>query len=421
MHGRWIVIVAGLLTLLGLGSIYSWSVFRSGLEEALDLSATQSILPYTLALVFYAMLMPVAGFFIDRTGPRKILWAGALLVAAGCVTASLAQSGWTLALGYGVLAGSGVGIAYGVPLAVSARWFPEARGLVIGITVIGFGISPLVTAPTANFLIETFGVRAALVWMGAGIFSLLALCSIWMRFPVEKKPSVEENADALPAARTLRRSTVFSTLLNQRAFYGLWICFALGTFIGLSAIGISVSVGLEVFALAPGAAAGFLALFAVFNGASRPLFGWLTDRFQPWGVVCFLFAIVIAASVLLAVFHPHGTPVFVVGFCLLWFSLGGWLALAPTATMKLFPAADYARNYGIMFTAYGVGAFFGTLLTGFLRDSFGNYLPVFPLLALMALLGISCAFTLLRERNRWRAPRARVASQAALCLCCPML
>ena len=392
---RWIHVLAGVAVLLSLGTVYSWSVFRQDLQAELSLNATQSLLPYTLALVCYALCMPVAGVLIQRHSPQKIVLAGAVLVLAGYGAAAMAQSGLQLALGYGILAGSGVGLIYGVPLAVSARWIPEAKGLAIGLTVVGFGLSPLITAPLAHALVVALGVRQALAVLGVGIFLVLLLCCYWMRFPRSDFP-LGSSGGVSDAALSPVHAT---PLLRQRSFYGLWLCYAMGTFIGLSAIGISVTVGIELFGLEASVAAAFLSLFAVCNGGSRPIFGWLTDHIPPWLAACGLYGIVLGACLLMIFFQGAGTLLYATAFGLLWFSLGGWLALAPTATMRLFPAKDYAKNYGLIFTAYGVGALGGTLSTGNLRDAFGSYAPVFPALAVVAVVGMMVAVWLLRARR----------------------
>ena len=96
------------------------------------------------------MLMPVAGFYIQKFGPTKIAAVGGIVMGIGYILSGFTNNLLMLTITYGVIGGSGVGIAYGVPLAVSAKWFPEGKGLAVGLTVIGFGLSPLVTAPLST-------------------------------------------------------------------------------------------------------------------------------------------------------------------------------------------------------------------------------------------------------------------------------
>lgn len=393
----WIRVVIGILALLSLGTVYSWSVFRKLLQAELSLSATQSLLPYTLALVFYAILMPLAGVWMERWGPRRVFLLGACLVFLGYLLASIATSAWVLAIGYGVFAGAGVGMAYGIPIAVSAQWMPTLRGLAIGCTVVGFGLSPLFTAPIAGWLVQTIGVRYAIASVGLGIFVTLLFCSFWMRYPRETS-SLSELTIQGKAAHSAETHSFeknqrpwFIELLTSRQFFSLWACFFLGTFLGLTAIGISASVGQELFGLSALQSAFWLSLFAVFNGAARPPLGALADRYSPALLATCLFVLAVSAGLLLF-FAPKSSHLpYVVGFSTLWFTLGGWLALAPATTARLFGQVHFARNYGLLFTAYGAGALAGTLSAGNLRDLTGSYLCVFPLFVGVAVLGIFLA------------------------------
>jgi MFS family permease len=88
---------------------------------------------------------------------------------------------------------------------------------------------------------------------------------------------------------------------------------------------------------------------------------------------------------------------YLLAFCIFWFCLGGWLAIAPTTTLRLFDPDNYAQNYGIVFTAYGVGALLGTLATGSIRDWFGTYTYAFYPMAALAITGIVVASTMLKR------------------------
>ncbi len=406
-QGRWFFILLGILVLLCLGTVYSWSIFRKPLEAELGIGAGDSLLPYTFALVFYAALMPITGFIIPRWGSRKVLALGGSLAGLGYVLASFAPSiGW-ITLCYGGIAGSGVGIAYGVPMAVVARWFPDRKGLAVGSTIVGFGLSPLLTAPLANRLIEALGVRPTLQILGILFAAVILTISTQLKFPPSdwipllspdcnatltrprQSPDHPEHPLSAPG-RSL-------PLLKNPSFYGLWICYAIGTLIGLSAIGIASPVGEELIDLDPTLAASSVALFAMFNGLSRPLFGWLADRFPPHQVATGSYSLVILACGLM-IFSSQGSLLsYWVAFSLLWFCLGGWLAMAPTLTLRLFNPDRYAQSYGVVFTAYGMGALTGTTITGQIRDGLGSYSYTFYGMAVLAMLGILVANVFLRD------------------------
>ena len=121
-----------------------------------------------------------------------------------------------------------------------------------------------------------------------------------------------------------------------------------------------------------------MSVFAVFNGVGRPLFGWLTDKITPQGHGACCRSPSFSARRRSCTSPGKGSAaVYFVAFSLLWLNLGGWLAIAPTATATFFGAKHYAKNYGIVFTAYGIGAILGNLLSGMIHDATGSYLPVF--------------------------------------------
>ncbi|MBE9181753.1 OFA family MFS transporter [Oculatella sp. LEGE 06141] len=393
-QGRWLLIPLGMSILLCLGTVYSWSIFRTPLEGEFNVGATESLLPYTVALVFYAALMPIAGFYISRIGTRPMAAIGGIIVGIGYILSSFATHIGMMTLTYGVIAGTGVGITYGVPMAVVARWFPDKKGLAVGLTIIGFGLSPLITAPLVNHLIDAYTVRPTLRILGIAFILIILGIATTLKLPPR---------NWYPSGKLSTQSTSKVTLtcsmtpLKSRSFYGLWICYTIGSLVGLSAIGISSSVGEEIINIEPGLAASSVSLFALFNGISRPLFGWLSDRFQPHYVAIASYTLILIACLLMVNAQAGQVTTYLIAFCLFWFCLGGWLAIAPTTTLRFFNPDQYAQNYGIVFTAYGVGALLGTLAIGQIRDWFGTYTYAFYPMALLAIIGIVVASTMLKR------------------------
>ena len=160
--GRWVLIILGMIINLCLGSIYSWSVFVGPLTEYFTttmgqtVTANEILLPFSVFLAFFAIAMVLTGGLIEKLGPRNVTIIGGFLTGLGWLLSSFAGSVQRLYLFYGVIAGVGVGIAYGVPVAVAARWFPDRRGLAVGLTLLGFGFSALLTANIAGYLIGAF-------------------------------------------------------------------------------------------------------------------------------------------------------------------------------------------------------------------------------------------------------------------------
>ncbi|HNT08950.1 OFA family MFS transporter [Methanoculleus sp.] len=399
-RGRWGLIALGLLINLCLGSIYSWSVFVAPLAAHFtaalgrEVTAGEVLLPFSVFLAFFAIAMPLAGKYIERYGPRKVTVAGGLLTGLGWLLASTATSVEALYVVYGVIGGLGVGIAYGAPVAVAARWFPDRRGLAVGLTLLGFGVSAFVTANAAGALIAAYGVMTTFAIFGVVLAAVLVIAALPLRFPPAGWHPAGWSAPApgtgtAPACECDRRA-----MLRTGTFYGLFACYFVGCLAGLTAISIAKPVGTEVAGVDAGLATLLVGFFAIFNGAGRPAFGGLADRISPQKTAMLTFGLIAAASVL--IWLAPGVPAYVVSFAVLWGCLGGWLAIAPAATASYFGTCDYPRCYGVVFLAYGAGAIAGPQLAGFVRTATGTYLGVFPLVAVLAAVGFAVAWLLMR-------------------------
>ncbi|WP_408955976.1 OFA family MFS transporter [Natroniella sp. ANB-PHB2] len=390
---RWLYIPIGILIFMCMGTVYSWSVFRKPVEELLNINATQSGLPYMIFLVFYAALMPIAGGFIDDYGPKLVTIVGGGLVGLGWFLSSFTTSIIQLSITYGAIAGAGVGIAYGAPMAVVAKWFPDKKGLAVGLTLGGFGLSPFVTAPLANWLIDIYGLFQTFRLLGIVFTIILIILALPLKFP-KGNLEIKDNNSVDFTEGTLDLNV--RAMIKNTTFYGLWLCFILGTLIGLMAIAITSPVAEEIINLDSQTAAFMVSLFAIFNGIGRPIFGWFTDEFGPSYAAILSYVLIIVASVLILNAQEGSVVLYGIAFSIFWLNLGGWLAIAPAATAILFGDKNYSKNYGVVFTAYGVGAILGNLISGNLRDLLGSYIYAFYPVIILAVLGIITASLLLK-------------------------
>ncbi|MFW5844375.1 MAG: OFA family MFS transporter [Spirochaetota bacterium] len=391
LNRRWDLVAFGIIVNTCLGTVYSWSVFREPLEGALGLSPAQSGIPYSVFLAAFAFSMPLGGEMMGRLGPRGTLFAGGLLLGIGWISSGLTEQLLLVTVMFGVLGGVGVGLSYGVPLAVVGSWFPARRGLAMGLTLTGFGVSPFATAPLATLLIGELGVRTAMLVLGVVFMPLISLLSLF--FVVHSGNSPGHLDVATGSHLTLRK------MLRTGRFYALWFCYVIGTLSGLTAIGMTASFGREVVALSAATAAGAVAAFGILNGVGRPLFGSLHDRLGTRLTVVLSFLLIASGASLSLLARAGAALPFYLGFGILWLMLGGWLAIAPAATTHLFGSTHYARNYGVMYTAYGVGALAGGSASSLFYGRFGSYRPLFLLIILLSAVGILVAVTALRPRR----------------------
>lgn len=400
--GRWILVGVGLLINVCLGSIYAFSIFRKPLESLWGITSSQSGYPFMVFLAVFALAMPFAGSLMAKWGPRNTAMLGGSLAAGGWIAASLSTDITTLTLLYGVIGGTGAGVVYGCPIAVVAKWFPQKSGLAIGLTVMGFGVSALVVAPLLKAMIDNpaIGILHTFLYAGIAFLVVILLLAQLLRFPpadwqpADTKTATGPTIPPPPASNLTRRE-----MLKTRHFYALWMTYTIGCLAGLMAIGIASPVGTEVAKLDAAMATLAVSLFAIFNGLGRPLFGAITDKLGPRHTAMLSFAMILGVSLLVSFFGHENALLYFFAFCVLWMCLGGWLAIAPTATGIFFGKKHYAQNYGLIFTAYGAGAILGTLISGNIKDLTGSYLGAFPIVAALATLGMIIAAIGLRPEK----------------------
>jgi len=395
-------VILGTIIMLCLGSVYSWSVFVNPLTKHFadlgqTVTASDVLLPFSIFLAVFSIAMVFSGKYIEKFGPRKMAMAGGVICGLGWLMASTAGSVQMLYPTYGIIGGLGVGIAYGCPVAVSARWFPDKRGLAVGLTVLGFGFSAFFTANLATYLIGAFDVMSTFRFFGIAFIIIIALCSLPLTFPPAGYKPAGWTPPVPKAGAHVTCDFKREQMLKTTSFMGLWLCYFIGCIAGLMAIGISKPVGTEVVQIETGLASVLVGFFAIFNGGGRPIFGTLTDKLTPRNAAMVSFVLIALASLMMITMAgPGATTIYIISFAILWMCLGGWLAIAPTATATFFGTCDYPRNYGVVFLAYGAGAIVGPQLAGFIKTASGSYMGVFPYVVGLALVGIVIAFVMLK-------------------------
>ncbi|MER3420500.1 MAG: MFS transporter, partial [Chloroflexota bacterium] len=161
-------VVAGTFTVLfiGFGTAYSFAAFFQALRDEFQGSRADISLVFGITGFLYFSLGAVSGPLADRFGPRRVVAAGVLLIAAGVLIASRAQALWQVYLTYSLGVGLGVGFAYVPAISAVQRWFVRRRGVASGMAVAGIGVGNLVMPPVAAALIDRTDWRTAYVLLG---------------------------------------------------------------------------------------------------------------------------------------------------------------------------------------------------------------------------------------------------------------
>lgn len=348
-------------------------------------------------LAFFAVLMFFGGRVMEKLGPRKMGMIGGIIVGLGWLLSAFAPNIWILTLTYGVIAGSGVGLVYGCPVAMGAKWFPDRKGLAVGLIVAGFGGSALITGKIANALIPSVGLSTTFMYFGIAFGIILVVLSLPFRFPAAGwTPAGWKPAAGAAAAVDF----IPGEMIKTGTYWGLFLCFMIGAVAGLMAIGISKPVGNEIIRISGETAATLVGVFAIFNALGRPLFGFLTDKITPRYATILNLLIILIVSVIMITAKEGDTMLYTISFIGFWLCLGGWLAIAPTATAAFFGMKNYAKNYGVVFFAYGLGAIIGGVISGQAKDVFGTYTYAFYPTAVLAVVGLVLAVALLKAPEK---------------------
>ena len=366
--GRWRVVVGGVSMNLALGSLYAWSVFVLPLEKEFGWTRSQTSWIYTIAVVVFASTFVLAGRLQDRLGPRPCALAGAVLVPLGFFAASFTTSLWFLYLTFGLIVGAGNGFGYATPTPVASKWFPDRRGLVVGLMVGGYGAGSAIIGPIATSLIGSAGWRPTFRILGIA-FLVMGLIGAWL---LENPPAGYRPAGwTPPAGAAARRDYTTAEMLRTPQFYGLWIAYALGTTAGQMTISQLVpfarSAGL-------GAAVATLALpvTAAGNAGGRILSGWLSDALGRVNTLRLMVLLSAIAMPALFAWRADAVLFFVLVACVYW-CYGTQLSVFASATADLYGTRNLGLNYGVLFTAWGVAGIFGPIIGGRVFDAFGDY------------------------------------------------
>jgi MFS transporter, OFA family, oxalate/formate antiporter len=388
MRHRWLVAIGAILIQMSLGAIYAWGVFTGELTDKsgnFGFTTTQTQWVFSVGLASFAAMMLIAGRLVADIGPRPVAIAGGLLLATGYVLAGFfGGQFWVQVLCIGVLGGSGIGLAYVVPIAVGVRWFPDKKGLMTGFAVAGFGFGALLWVQLAGdwgHLIENFGVLNTFLIYGIVFGTLVHLGGLLMTYPPDGwKPSGWIPPEAEIQQEASHEFTPHS-MLNRPQFYALWLSFAFLALGGLMLIGINKLYGRDALIdsgaftdlAAAGAAAStaYAIAFALSNGLGRIGWGFIADRIG-WRRSMMIMAVT-QSFLMIAFYYMGGSLVALYVFlALTGFNFGGNFALFPLATANWFGVKNLGINYGLMFSAYGLGGIAGPIMAGMFKDAGAN-------------------------------------------------
>ncbi len=388
---RWFVLLGGfLLSLMG-GMSYAWGSFVLPLVEDWGWSTAQANLPFTVMIIVFSITMIPAGWIQDKYGPRKVATVGSILFLVGYSLAALMRyfpfPTW-LTMTYGIGVGLACGLTYSTIAPTARKWFADRPGFAVSLAVMGFGLAAVIFAPLKKTIIGLWGVDGTLFALGILITVVSLIGARLIRNPpldwvppestnsnpqIKVKPEVIEEISPREFIKTAR-------------FYILWLALAAVIGGGLTAIGLLTSYGEIELQLAPAFAALAVSFYSLANGLGRPVMGWMADR---WGSIRVMIGVYIIQSTVFIIFPWVATNYLLLFICSLLLGLGyaTTFALFPVVVSKISGTKHLGMNYGLVFSAFGLGAI-TSLIGSWLLDITGSFTPAFLLAGFATVFGL---------------------------------
>ncbi|MEO8260842.1 MAG: oxalate/formate MFS antiporter [Acidobacteriota bacterium] len=420
---RWIQLSLGLVCMVAISSPqYVWALFTQPLTAGLGSTLAELQITFSILIVVQTFLSPWQGVLVDRFGPRLLLSLGALITGLSWVLAAQVSSLTMLYLTYGLLGGIGTGIVYVGVIGHMVQWFPDKRGLATGLVAAGYGIGALLTTfPIATVLREStyqdaltrfgfvFGVVGLIAAQGLRRPDAAWLIAFNQRRRAGGAPAAAAPIDVSPVEMLgTRIFWLMFAMMTMMSTTGLMVTSQMGAFtrdFGLASV---LVFGLPVLPLA-------LSLDRITNGATRPFFGWISDRFGRENTMLIAFGLEGMAMTLWLLTRDN--PIlFVLLSGLVFFGWGEIFSLFPSTLTDTFGTRHATANYGCLYMAQGVGSVLGGPVAALLHQSTGSWIPVFAVIITMDFTTAILAIAVLKPwRRRWleKSEHVRAATATA--------
>ena len=408
---RWMQLVSCVICMIMIANLqYGWTLFVNPMRAAhpawtLDFlwwhwdTLTGITFAFTVFIALETWLTPIQGWIVDSLGPQrgpKLMVAfGGVMVAAGWAINSIAESLPMLYLG-AVVGGTGGGAVYATSVGQAVKWFPDRRGLAVGLTAGGYGAGAVLTVIPIQHVIQISGYQAAFLWFGLLQGAVVFVLAWVLRGPEPGEVPVVAAPKVIQSARSYTPAEV----LKSPIFWLLYLMFVMVSGSGLMAtaqIGpIARDFGVENVVLLFGLPTLSLALIidGVANGAARPLFGWVSDNIGREYTMATAFTLGALAYWMLGAFGtiPLAFVTFAAAIFLTW---GEIFSLFPSTCTDTFGTKFATVNLSLLYTAKGTSAFFPTVAS-MIKSATGSWHMVFVVATVMNLAVVALALFVLK-------------------------
>lgn len=405
---RWVILAGGVLVQLTIGAVYAWSTFSKAIQNdpsAIELSKVQATIPFEVAIGMLFLGTFLGGRIQDKKGPRIVAVAGVVIYSIGIILASFTRDAsdlWLLILGYGMLGGFGLGLAYIVPIAMLQKWFPDKRGLITGVAVGGFGFGAVITSPVAQRMIEGIdGYQThptkAFLWLGVAylIFGLIG-ASVFKNPPAGyvapgvAKAHEQHDAKKEEEAKKASRDFTQQEALSTPQWYMLTLILTISVTAGISLISVAAGTATDVAGMSAAAAATLVGVMGLFNGGGRILWAAISDRIGR--MPAFVGILGLQGVALIAIPHVSNAVIFYILCALIYTCYGGAFGTLPATAGDFFGVKHSGGIYGLMLIGWSIGGIIGPLLISWLIGEDQAYTMAFSIMGAIALVGLVIPF-----------------------------
>ena len=368
---------------LAIGSVYSWSVFKLPLHDALGASGVTSALPFTFGIVMLGLAAAVFGTTVERRGPRWAMAVSATCFCSGLLISALAAAMgqmWLVVVGYGVVGGIGLGIGYISPVSTLMKWFPDRPGMATGFAIMGFGGGALIASPWSSQLMSWFGTDQAglartFLTMGLVYAVFMSMGVLLIRIPPAGwQPSGLAAGTVDPRHRPAGPDRTAAEAVRTPQFWLLWVVLCFNVTAGIGILERAAPIYRDYFPHATSAgaltaaAAGFVAVLSLANSLGRLLWSSLSDvlgRKTMYRLYLGLGAVLYVALILVA---DTSKPLFLVACILILSFYGAGFATAPAYLRDLFGYKEVGAIHGRLLTAWSTAGVLGPLIVNEIAD-----------------------------------------------------
>jgi len=421
---RWVQLVAGIVAMMAIANLqYAWTLFTGPIRAHLHVSLVAVQWTFTLFIALETWLVPFEGYLVDRIGPRFMLGAGAVMVGLGWIGAGRAETLHSLYLWYGI-GGVGAGVVYGGAIGNALKWFPDYRGLCVGLTAGAFGMGSALTIAPIAAMLKTSGYQQTFIVWGIIQGVVVLASALFLAKPPEgwTPPDWKEKQAKIKAK--VNTSVADMTPWQMMSHPSFWVMYLMMTMLAFGGLVVTAQLNpmaasyhVDKVVVAFGMTALVLAITVdrLLNGLTRPFWGWASDHIGRENAV--FIAFVLEAIAVYLLLQLIGRPVwFVVLSGLCFFAWGNIFSVFPSITADLYGNKWATTNYGVLYTAKGVAAAFAGPGAAWLFARTGSWSRVFWAMivcdlvaAFMALLWLKPLAARVAE-NSVRAAATRASS-----------